>query len=159
MGIPVVFAPTDGEMQAVIAAFAEMRAESVHSIEQLAGSLGVVPSDYRALFYVADNHDATPKAIAESLRLTTGAMTTLLDRIEAAGLVKRVAHPTDRRSIHLKITAKGQKGVDYGRARYTEAFVAAVPSEHRELIADVFTALARELREVGDSAGNITRQK
>ena len=141
---------TDPTVQPVLDAFAKLRVQNVRVIDRLAGSLGVVPSDYRALFFVADHDDATPKAVADFLGLTTGAMTTLVDRIEAAGLVARSAHPTDRRSIRLEVTPKGQKAVDFGRAKYNDAFADAIPVEHRELIAELFASLADELRQVGD---------
>jgi DNA-binding MarR family transcriptional regulator len=45
--------------------------------------------------------------VAERLLLSTSGLSRLLDRIEAAGLVRRVTCPGDRRSLHLELTDEG----------------------------------------------------
>ena len=47
--------------------------------------------------------------LARYSNLSTGAMTNRLDRLEAAGLVRRLADPDDRRSIQVELTAEGRK--------------------------------------------------
>jgi len=51
----------------------------------------------------------TAKALAEEVRLTTGAITGIVDHLENAGYVERVENPTDRRSVLIrpKITHRG----------------------------------------------------
>ncbi|WP_010525950.1 MarR family winged helix-turn-helix transcriptional regulator [Nesterenkonia sp. F] len=46
----------------------------------------------------------TPQDIAEHLRLSTATVTTLLDRLAAAGHVRRTPHPADRRSRIVELT-------------------------------------------------------
>ncbi len=56
-----------------------------------------------------DRGDAsTPREIARFLGLDPSAVTRLLDRLEAKGLLVRRRHPTDRRSVTLVLTAKGK---------------------------------------------------
>jgi DNA-binding MarR family transcriptional regulator len=50
--------------------------------------------------------------VAEQLLLSTSGLSRLLDRIEAAGLVKRVTCPGDRRSLHLELTGEGREMLD-----------------------------------------------
>jgi len=50
--------------------------------------------------------------IARAAMLTTGAMTTRIDGLEARGLVRRRKNASDGRSIPVKLTAKGRKLVD-----------------------------------------------
>ncbi len=45
--------------------------------------------------------------LASSLSITTSAVTGLIDRMERAGLVRRVRDPDDRRAIHIEATPKG----------------------------------------------------
>lgn len=45
--------------------------------------------------------------LAASLSITTSAITGLIDRMERAGLVRRVRDPKDRRAIHIEATPKG----------------------------------------------------
>ena len=44
--------------------------------------------------------------------LTTGAMTTRIDQLEARGLVRREADPDDRRGVRILLTARGVALVD-----------------------------------------------
>ena len=47
--------------------------------------------------------------VADQLLLSTSGLSRLLDRIEEAGLVQRVACPGDRRSLHLQLTDDGRE--------------------------------------------------
>jgi DNA-binding MarR family transcriptional regulator len=51
--------------------------------------------------------------IARAALLTTGAMTTRIDGLEARGLVRRRKSKTDGRSIPVRLTAKGKRLVDF----------------------------------------------
>jgi DNA-binding MarR family transcriptional regulator len=52
---------------------------------------------------------ATAGQLAEQLRLTTGAVTGLIDRMEAAGYFRRNGDPTDRRKVVIQLTPKGRE--------------------------------------------------
>lgn len=47
--------------------------------------------------------------LARAADLNPGAMTRLLDKLEARGLLVRVADPCDRRALHIHLTAAGRK--------------------------------------------------
>src|SRR5467141_3158187 len=47
--------------------------------------------------------------IGRRVELTSGAITTAVDRLESRGLVKREAHPSDRRARIVRLTAAGKK--------------------------------------------------
>jgi DNA-binding MarR family transcriptional regulator len=49
----------------------------------------------------------SPGYLAEDLGLSSGAMTNRLDRLEAAGLVKRLPDPDDRRGLKVELTETG----------------------------------------------------
>jgi DNA-binding MarR family transcriptional regulator len=53
-----------------------------------------------------------PSIIAERLMITTGSMTSLLDTLERRGLVRRQAHPSDRRRLLVHLTDEGEALVD-----------------------------------------------
>src|SRR5437667_1995909 len=53
--------------------------------------------------------------IGRRIALTSGAITTAVDRLEARGLVTREAHESDRRARIVRLTARGE-------ARATELF-------------------------------------
>ena len=52
---------------------------------------------------------ASPKELAEALSVTTGNITGLLDKLEAAGLVTRTRSAKDRRVVHIELTAKARQ--------------------------------------------------
>jgi DNA-binding MarR family transcriptional regulator len=54
----------------------------------------------------------TPTALYSSLLVSSGAMTNRLDRLENAGLVTRIADPTDGRSRLVALTPEGGRLVD-----------------------------------------------
>ena len=54
----------------------------------------------------------TPNEINAHLHLTSGRVTTLLDRLEQRTLVTRSPHPTDRRKVLVSITDAGRELVD-----------------------------------------------
>ncbi|QNE36195.1 MarR family winged helix-turn-helix transcriptional regulator [Leifsonia shinshuensis] len=68
--------------------------------------LRVNDTDLRCLeqLVVAGDAGATPREIADRLALTTGSVTTMLDRLEKAGYVTRSQHPTDGRRVIVHLT-------------------------------------------------------
>lgn len=53
-------------------------------------------------------HASTVAELARECKLDTGAMTRLLDRLEAKGLVARVRSSEDRRVVNLELTPEGK---------------------------------------------------
>lgn len=51
---------------------------------------------------------ASASELAQAAELNPGAMTRLLDRLEAVGLLQREAHPSDRRTLRIVLTARGK---------------------------------------------------
>jgi DNA-binding MarR family transcriptional regulator len=49
------------------------------------------------------------KELAAKMGVTTGTLTVNIDRLEKQGLVTRIPHATDRRSILVALTAAGEK--------------------------------------------------
>ena len=52
---------------------------------------------------------SSPGKLARMMELSSGAMTNRLDRLEQAGLVRRLPDPSDRRGIQVELTAKGKR--------------------------------------------------
>lgn len=50
-----------------------------------------------------------PRDLARSSLITSGAMTSRLDRLERAGLVRREPDPADRRGVLVRLTAQGER--------------------------------------------------
>ena len=75
--------------------------------------------------------------LAKRTELSSGAMTNRLDRMEGAGLVKRVADPDDRRGVLVELTKEGHRLWEEGLSAQSanESFVAAAltKDEKRQL--------------------------
>jgi len=89
---------------------AEVRASQVatDALDQaVAERFGLNRTDARALD-VLDQHDGpiTAGELAQAMHLTTGAITSVIDRLEKAGWAKRVRDPEDRRRVLVEVTAK-----------------------------------------------------
>jgi DNA-binding MarR family transcriptional regulator len=56
----------------------------------------------------AENGRSSPGELAADLELSSGAMTTRLDRLEEAGLIRRLPDPDDRRGIVVELTEEGR---------------------------------------------------
>ena len=78
-------------------------------------------------------------ALAKILDLTSGAMTNRLDRMETAGLVRRVPDPDDRRGVQIEITEKG-------RALWEDAV--GVQAQKEQLVASALSS--REKQQLND---------
>lgn len=64
----------------------------------------------------------TPTELSRATLLTPGAMTNRIDRLEAAGWVRREAQPTDRRGVRVVLTEAGLDRIDRAiEVRFAEA--------------------------------------
>lgn len=66
---------------------------------------------FRALsvIYVCEERKVKLSVLSEKLNITRPSVTTLIDRMECAGLVERYSNKDDRRSIGVVITDKGRE--------------------------------------------------
>lgn len=67
--------------------------------------MGVNRTDGRCLDIIDQHGRMTAGELARASTLTTGAVTTVLDRLELAGHVRRVRDEHDRRRIYVEVTA------------------------------------------------------
>jgi DNA-binding MarR family transcriptional regulator len=56
-----------------------------------------------------DARGTNPSDLARSSLITTGAMTTRLDRLERAGLITRAPDPADGRGVLVRLTREGEQ--------------------------------------------------
>jgi DNA-binding MarR family transcriptional regulator len=74
---------------------------------------------------------SSPSKLAQMMDLSSGAMTNRLDRLEEAGLVRRLPDPNDRRGLWVELTEKGRRLYEdtVGVQAKKEALVAVALSE------------------------------
>src|SRR5437868_10000681 len=72
-------------------------------------SFEVCLSDFGIMELLLHKGPQPVNEIGRRIDLTSGAITTAVDRLESRGLVARGAHPTDRRARIVRLTPKGQE--------------------------------------------------
>jgi DNA-binding MarR family transcriptional regulator len=72
--------------------------------EAAAAYLGINPIDGRAIDVIDQRGRITAGELARELRLSTGAVTALVDRLDRAGYARRVRDPDDRRRVLIEVT-------------------------------------------------------
>ncbi|MFJ9244677.1 MarR family winged helix-turn-helix transcriptional regulator [Streptomyces sp. NPDC101776] len=71
---------------------------------ELARLLGVNETDLRCLEILLSVPEITPRELSRQLGLTTGSVTTMLDRLEKLAYLTRTPHPDDRRKTLIRVT-------------------------------------------------------
>jgi DNA-binding MarR family transcriptional regulator len=89
-----------------------MGAQSVITSEVVAKRFGLHTTDLECLDLIFLRKDPTAGELAKATGLTSGAVTALIDRLEAMGYVERVADPGDRRRVHVRIKPQAIKSIE-----------------------------------------------
>jgi DNA-binding MarR family transcriptional regulator len=72
--------------------------------QAVADAMGLNRTDMRCLDVIDREGPVPAGRLAEETGLTTGAITTVLDRLERAGYARRRADPSDRRRVLVELT-------------------------------------------------------
>jgi DNA-binding MarR family transcriptional regulator len=74
--------------------------------QAIADRLGMNRTDMRCVDLIDQAGGMTAGELARAAGLTTGAVTAVIDRLERAGMARRVADPADRRRVRIEVTPK-----------------------------------------------------
>jgi DNA-binding MarR family transcriptional regulator len=74
--------------------------------------LGLTFARYQVLGMLRWTGPLTLGAVGHRLWITPGTVTSAIDRLESAGLCRRLSHPTDARATLAEITPKGRRLFD-----------------------------------------------
>ena len=69
-------------------------------------AVGISVPEMLALEHLDADGSLGPSELARRLQMTTGAVTALVDRLEASGHAARAPHPSDRRRVVITRTQK-----------------------------------------------------
>jgi DNA-binding MarR family transcriptional regulator len=78
--------------------------------QAVADAIGINRTDLRCLDVIQRDGPVPAGRLADETGLTTGAITTVLDRLERAGFARRVRDPTDRRRVLVEVTPEAFAG-------------------------------------------------
>jgi len=90
---------------------------------ELEQSVGIPLVFFDVLIHVgaAPEGRLTMSTLSSDVALTTGGVTRLVDRMVEAGLVARQNCPSDRRSIHVVLTAEGRAVLERAVAQHVDS--------------------------------------
>ncbi|WIB78173.1 MarR family transcriptional regulator [Curtobacterium sp. MCPF17_002] len=148
----------DTDLAKLMTAFRVLQMQHARVLHHESHTRSLNATDTRFVFFLAaaDGQGVTPKQAGEYLELTTGAMTSLIDRLEKRAHIERRPNPEDRRSILIHLTPSGAEVAKGIGAVYTSAFREVIAPDDRAQLAAAFdrlgTALDRHSRAVHDQA-------
>ena len=112
-------------------------------------AMGLTYPQYLVLLVLWEHGSKRLGEIADELRLATHAVSPIVDRLEEAGLVRRVKDSTDGRVVHVELTPAGA-ALEPGAAAVQDTVRCRTlldPDEVREL-RDHLDALTEQLRDL-----------
>ena len=103
-----------------------------------------------ALRRSGDPYRLSAGRLTAAVMLSTGGMTKRLDRMAAAGLLRRTPDPEDRRGVLVELTAEGLRTVDRavdGHVAAEAALLTGLTDGDRTRLETLLTRLDRSIRE------------
>lgn len=143
------------------AAAVESAVESLLSVvdaARLAQSPAIPPTQLRVLLIIAGAEQTNMNRLAEALAVVPSSASRLCDRLEANGLLRRVADPRDRREVRLVLTPAARQVLDDLRERrrlaLAEVLERMAPASRHDLVR-ALTAFAAASRryDAGEAGG------
>ena len=114
-------------------------------LEEALKAVGLSAAKYKVLSQIAKSKEPVPlRLLAEEQQCVASNVTTLVDRLESDGLVRRVDDPADRRSKRAELTELGKEKADEGArvvAEVEAAFAESLGPTERLALAKVLSSL------------------
>lgn len=114
-------------------------------LEEALKSVGLSAAKYKVLSQIAKSKEPVPlRLLAEEQQCVASNVTTLVDRLESDGLVRRVDDPADRRSKRAELTELGKQKAEAGArvvAEVEAAFAESLGPTERLALAKVLSSL------------------
>ena len=93
-------------------------------LDELASEFDINDSDIRLMMAIRRDQDgqpARPSDLSDRLDLTRATITYRVDRLLQVGLAERIAHPSDRRALFVRLTDKGEQVLAEVMGRFAAA--------------------------------------
>lgn len=120
------------------------------ALNRLCAALGINRTTGRhaliRLLHFAEGHRLTQFEIASEMQVTSSNVTFLVDGLEKEGLVQRLPHPTDRRTVHVQLTPEGEdfaKIIVPSMARFMAAMLDGFSEDEKRTFAGLLERFRR----------------
>ncbi len=134
-------------------------AETYQAFERLSGrhvrELGLTPAQFDIVATLGNTAGLSFRELGERTLITKGTLTGVVDRLEARGLVERVASDVDRRSVSVRLTPAGEREF----RRVFEPHVAHCKRGFAGWSAAELTALETQLTRLRDGLDEAQRER
>jgi len=123
----------DNESMAILGRLGRLMTVGTAKVDSVFTAHGLQRGEFDVLATLrrsGEPYELSPSALADTLMMSRAGMTSRLDRLERAGLVRRTADSGDRRSIRIAFTDRGRRLIDI------------VVSEHFENETQILSALS-----------------
>ena len=139
----------DLEVEGIVDRISGLARRLQRTMDETLAEFGLDTAENKVLSILAQGGEpfrSTPGRLAARMELSSGAMTNRLDRMEAAGLIRRLPDPNDRRGTLIEPTDAGHAAWDKtaGTQARREAVIAeALTLAEREQLHDLLRKLMR----------------
>jgi DNA-binding MarR family transcriptional regulator len=148
----------DPDVEGIVDRLSTIQKHATKIFENALADCGLNHGEYRLLLRLAtrtDDRKMSAGRLSQMLLLSSGAMTNRLDRMESAGLVRRVPDPNDRRGVLVEMTDKGEKVLDSAvltSAKEDAAMVQALSAKEKSQLNRLLRKILEELESRPDIA-------
>lgn len=101
---PVTFDPKTGVARLI----GQVKMHAFEALERELAPLDITAAQYVILVTLASGLTDSVTGLCKGVSYDPGAMTRMIDRLDAKGLVRRVRCPFDRRKVNLELTDEGK---------------------------------------------------
>jgi DNA-binding MarR family transcriptional regulator len=100
----------DPTVEGIVDRISSLSKKLKRTFDETLAEFGLNHGEWSVLGYLkrsGEPHRRSPGELAEHAGLSSGAMTSRLDKLEAAGFVRRLPDPDDRRALKVELTELG----------------------------------------------------
>ena len=124
----------DPEVEGIVDRIGGLDRRFKRAMDETLGEFNLDYAEYKLLGLLSregEVYRSSPGRLARLMELSSGAMTNRLDRLEEAGLLRRLPDPDDRRGILVELTTEGKRVYEeaIGVQGRKEAFFASALSK------------------------------
>ena len=135
--VHLVVPDIDLEVEGIVDRIGGLSRRLNRSMDETLAEFGLDSAEHKALSTLAqagEPYRSTPGKLARRMELSSGAMTNRLDRLEEAGLIRRLPDPDDRRGLLIELTPEGRRlyQTAVGAQAKKEALVTAALNEREK---------------------------
>ncbi len=109
------------------------------------GGIGVQPRTYAVLMALATEDGQSQRQLSARLGIHRNAMVAVIDALEADGLVKRMAHPGDRRAFAITLTDRAHHllpDLDKAAGTLEDTITAPLSADEQHTLRDLLQRIA-----------------